>query len=155
MPPSVKATGNYAFSRCMLLTTVDLSDEGLEVIGDAAFDGCESRHGIAIPSSVKVIGNYAFRYCSHMTTVDLCDVGLWAIGKGTFDGCTLLHGISERIARIKERRQKLMIELEERTYFNKKCAVCMCSFLVGICVCAKYVQDRSKVGIASVHCARW
>ena len=87
------------------------------------------------------------------TTVDLCDEGLWEIGKGSFDGCTLLYGIAERIARIKEGRLKSRIELEEQTFFDNECAVCMvskktydvfvrCGHLCVCEVCAGSIKNR-------------
>ena len=55
--------------------------EGLEEIGEHAFEDCASIHEISIPNVVKAIGKYAFLRCSDLTTVKLGD-GLEEIGRG-------------------------------------------------------------------------
>ena len=43
--------------------------EGVRVIGDNAFSGCDSLTSIYIPNSVTNIGNGAFKYCSSLTKI--------------------------------------------------------------------------------------
>ena len=81
--------GNQDYSRLM---NVELCD-GLEIIGEHAFDHCKSLVQIIIPSSVKVIGIFAFLGCSQLMNVELSE-GLERIGMGAFSSCTSLECIS-------------------------------------------------------------
>jgi hypothetical protein len=70
------------------LTTAILND-GLEEIGERAFDGCALVR-IDIPPSVSAIKDYAFRNCLQLTTAILND-GLEVIGEQAFEGCALVR----------------------------------------------------------------
>lgn len=45
--------------------------EGLEEIGDGAFEHCTLFQRIVIPTAVKVIKNSTFNHCMQLTTVNL------------------------------------------------------------------------------------
>ncbi len=87
--PSVKVIEEYAFWQRGQLTTVILND-GLEEIGECAFESCNSLQRILIPNSVKTIKDNAFDFCSGLTTVTLGD-GLREIGEEAFRCCSLLR----------------------------------------------------------------
>jgi hypothetical protein len=64
-------------------------NDGLEVIGDQAFQGCVFVR-IGIPPSVRAIRGGAFAGCSGLTTAILND-GLEEIGGRVFEGCALVQ----------------------------------------------------------------
>ncbi len=59
---------------------------GVAVIGECAFDGCESLASVEIPASVKHIEEYAFRGCESLESVKI-PASVTFIGEGAFDGC--------------------------------------------------------------------
>jgi hypothetical protein len=71
IPSSIRVIKKWAFEDCSELTTVILND-GLEEIGDRAFEGCAFVH-IVIPPAVKEIDERAFEECSNLMTVQFCD----------------------------------------------------------------------------------
>ena len=77
--------GEEAFSGCLLLESVKLSDE-LEVIPYRAFAGCEALTGVKIPKGVKTIAEDAFDGCSAMQTIIIAATEL-TIENSAFAGC--------------------------------------------------------------------
>jgi hypothetical protein len=71
--------------------TVTLGN-GLEEIGESAFNSCTALQHIVIPNAVKTIKRGAFGWCSGLFFVTLGD-RLEEIGEFSFKGCTSLHGI--------------------------------------------------------------
>jgi len=59
IPDSVKSIGNYAFSGCLGLTSVNIPNS-VTSIGDKAFAGCGKLTNITVPESVESIGYDAF-----------------------------------------------------------------------------------------------
>ena len=45
--------------------------KGVKVIGDGAFEWCDSLTSINIPNSVKIIGEYAFQDCNSLTSITI------------------------------------------------------------------------------------
>jgi hypothetical protein len=64
----VTSIGDWAFSCCAGLTSVEISD-GVTSIGNNAFWGCPGLTSIIIPDSVASIGNNSFGWCSNLKTV--------------------------------------------------------------------------------------
>ncbi len=46
--------------------------DGLEEIGEWAYDNCTSLEHIIIPPAVKKIHDYAFKLCSNLTNIEFC-----------------------------------------------------------------------------------
>lgn len=73
------------------LTKIEM-DEGVEKIGNSAFDGCSKLEKVIIPESVKELGKALFKDCAKLTTVEIdCDVE--EINEDFFKNCTSLEEI--------------------------------------------------------------
>ena len=92
IPDSVTSIGNYAFSRCSGLTSVDIPDS-VTSIGGYAFGGCSSLTEVTIPDSVTVIDSGTFIDCTDLTSVDIPD-GVTSIGNYAFSYCTDLTSVT-------------------------------------------------------------
>jgi hypothetical protein len=91
--PSVRSIKSRAFKDRSRLTIV-IGGEGLEEVGDAAFQCCTSLYEISIARPVKSIGYRAFYECALLTTVDLCRMGrLETIGEAAFGLCGSIRQI--------------------------------------------------------------
>ena len=99
IPASVKKIGKYAFSECANLTSIDLSKaEGLETIGEHAFDCCDllgygKDYELVLPASVTTLGAKAFYNCGSLKKVDLSASQVNALGEYTFYACESLEEI--------------------------------------------------------------
>ena len=69
-----------------------LISQGVESIGDHAFEGCENLINITIPDSVTSIGLCAFEGCSSLTNITIPN-GVTSI-MGAFEGCSSLTNIT-------------------------------------------------------------
>ncbi len=67
--------------------------EGLETIGEYAFEGCTGLERITLPKSIKTFGKCAFLGCTGIKEVTLPE-GLETIGDGAFSGCTGIESIT-------------------------------------------------------------
>ena len=65
-PAGVKEIGDWAFSRCVNLTSVTIL-AGVKEIGWSAFDGCANLTSVTIPKGVKKIECSAFDGCTKLT----------------------------------------------------------------------------------------
>ncbi len=92
IPDGVTSIGDYAFYRCTGLTSVDIPD-GVTSIGDYAFYYCEGLTSVTIPDGVTSIGDYAFYRCTGLTSVDIPD-SVTSIGYGAFSECSGLTSIT-------------------------------------------------------------
>lgn len=66
--------------------------DGVEIICDGAFEGCESIQNIKIPASIKQIGDSAFRNCINLEAINLPE-GIETLQAYTFEGCTSLYDL--------------------------------------------------------------
>lgn len=87
----VVAIGEYAFSHCENLTSINIP-EGVTHIGHNAFHGNSSITSINIPNSVIFIG-VSFIECSGLTSINI-PAGVTYLDMGTFDGCSSLMSIT-------------------------------------------------------------
>ncbi|MEA4965825.1 MAG: leucine-rich repeat protein [Oscillospiraceae bacterium] len=60
--------------------------DNVTIIGNSAFESCDSLKNVTIGSSVTIIGDYAFQTCSALTSVTIPDSVSW-IGSYVFYGC--------------------------------------------------------------------
>lgn len=65
---SVTSIGDYAFSDCSSLTSVEIPNS-VTTIGQYAFECCSNLTSVTIPNSVTHIGYYAFSECSNLTSI--------------------------------------------------------------------------------------
>lgn len=66
--------------------------EGIETIGDSAFERVKTLTHVAIPKSVTEIRGYAFERCENLSTVNL-QKGIQTIGYGAFTECVGLTNL--------------------------------------------------------------
>ena len=74
-----------AFNNCTYITNINLND-GIEKIGDYAFQCNSALKDFTIPETVKTIGKYAFNYDTSLTEVYIPDA-VTAIPEYAFYGC--------------------------------------------------------------------
>lgn len=83
----------FAFSNCLQLTSVVLSDS-VTTIGDSTFYGCGKLTNIKISSSVTSVGYFAFEYCHELSSVTFGENSqLTSIGNRAFESCGSLTSI--------------------------------------------------------------
>lgn len=63
--------------------------DGVTVIADGAFSGCENLTSVTIPNGAKIVGNYAFDGCSGIAEITVPS-GVTGIGSRAFYGCSSL-----------------------------------------------------------------
>lgn len=88
IPNSVTDIGDYAFSDCWGLTTVNMGS-GVISIGTEAFYNCINLTSIALGDNVDIIYPKAFYECQNLASLSL-GKGLQGIGWSAFEGCTSL-----------------------------------------------------------------
>ena len=91
IPNSVTSIGNYAFSSCSGLTSIEIPNS-VTSIGSNAFSYCRGLTSIEIPNSVTSIGDDAFSYCRGLTSITIGE-GVTSIGDSAFRDCTKLTSI--------------------------------------------------------------
>ena len=119
VPASVTTIGNYAFSRCSVLTAVTLGSSvahigngafyecsalttatlpsGLISIGDSAFYDCIALTAVTIPDGVVSIGDYAFCDCASLASINI-PASVTVIGASAFLACDSLASINVHAA---------------------------------------------------------
>lgn len=79
------AFANSAFSEIII-------PEGVETIGENAFEGCVNLVKVTIPSTVCEIKAYAFKNCTALRSIEIPD-GVNSIGESVFQGCKSLTSV--------------------------------------------------------------
>ncbi|MCQ2203876.1 MAG: leucine-rich repeat domain-containing protein [Bacteroidales bacterium] len=92
IPDDVTSIGNFAFSGCRGLTSINIPD-GVTSIGSGAFGGCSSLTSINIPDGVTIIEESVFNGCNSLTSVTIPD-GVTSIGTMAFSSCKSLTSIA-------------------------------------------------------------
>ena len=87
--PSNAWIGEYAFSGCSSLTSIDIH---LGAIRAGTFSGCSGLTSVVIPLGVTSIGEYAFSGCSGLTSIDIPS-SVTDIGKAAFKDCSSLTSV--------------------------------------------------------------
>ncbi|MDE7209106.1 MAG: leucine-rich repeat domain-containing protein [Clostridia bacterium] len=91
IPNSVTSIMDYAFFRCMNLTTINIPDSVVSV-GKGAFSDCYKLESVVIPGSVKFISESMFYWCMNLKNVDIAD-GVIGIEERAFMKCGDLANI--------------------------------------------------------------
>ncbi len=92
IPATVTYIGYQAFYQCTSLNSVTLN-EGLQIIGEAAFQYCSALLSVSVPSSVTRIEKFAFADCTALANVTLSE-GLTYIGDVAFGYCPKITSIT-------------------------------------------------------------
>lgn len=79
------------FTRISGITAIHLPD-GLQIIGDRAFAGCDTLRAVSIPEGVTRIGDNAFTHCTSLEAVTIPG-SVSSIGSDAFTGCEKLQHI--------------------------------------------------------------
>ncbi|EJK73461.1 hypothetical protein THAOC_04913, partial [Thalassiosira oceanica] len=90
--PHVRKIPNLAFRGCGKLIDLQLN-EGLQVIGELAFEECKSLRNVTLPSTVTKLGDMAFANCENLIELQLKE-GLWIIGEYAFEDCSALMSVT-------------------------------------------------------------
>ncbi len=90
--------------------------EGVTIIGDRAFSGCNMLETITIPTGVTSIGEDAFNYCSSLTSISI-PASVVSVGEDAFDGCSSLANI--HVASIESWLTINFAEDSHPNYYNK------------------------------------
>lgn len=85
IPTNVNSIGEWAFSGCSDLSSVDIP-ENVTSIKKGVFYGCRSLINVNIPDGVVSIGEYAFSQCSALVSVNIPN-SVTTIGDCAFYGC--------------------------------------------------------------------
>lgn len=88
----VTVIGERAFERCNTLTGVTLP-KSVTTIGDYAFSYCTGLLSMTMPNSVTVIGNYAFNNCTGLRAIHF-GTGVQTIGAYAFNNCNSLSNVA-------------------------------------------------------------
>ena len=91
IPNSVTAIGDWAFSYCHGLTSINIPNS-VTAIGKGAFESCIGLTSVDISNSVTSIGNYAFYNCGGLTSINIPN-SVTSIGDWAFFWCTGLTSI--------------------------------------------------------------
>ena len=89
LPATTTEIGGYAFSDCSRLSTLNLPSTTTE-IGEYAFSGCYNIQNFIVPEQVTVLNKGVFEGCLTLFNIVLPD-GLKIIGDETFSDCQYLN----------------------------------------------------------------
>ena len=93
LPATIKSIGREAFSGCVNLKKMDLSDYTFTTIENATFLNCSSLAEITLPTSVTTIKPGVFEGCSSLPAITL-PAGLTSLGEQAFGRCAALTAIT-------------------------------------------------------------
>lgn len=94
IPANIKTIGDVAFRGCNGgLENITFS-EGIEKIGDNAFDFCQKAKKITLPSTIKSIGKEAFTQCTRLVTVEMVIAPDATIGENVFLNTKKINSIT-------------------------------------------------------------
>ena len=91
IPNSVTSIGEWAFSYCNSLTSINIPNS-VTAIGNGAFESCIGLTSVDISNSVTSIGKYAFYNCGGLTSINISN-SVTSIGDHAFFWCTGLTSI--------------------------------------------------------------
>lgn len=91
LPEGLEEIGQSAFESCEQLGGTFRFPKSLKVIGIDAFSQCRQLEGIELPEGLERIGNYAFLYCERLGGKLVLPESLQEIGERVFEGAAF-HG---------------------------------------------------------------
>lgn len=91
VPKGIKRISDNAFSLSSIREVI--LPEGLETIGDHAFEVCTRLRRVLLPKSLYTIGDMAFGLCSELSIISIPN-HVSHIGRGAFLACTSLKEIT-------------------------------------------------------------
>ena len=91
IPSSVKAVGDYAFSGCSTLASIDIP-VGVDSVGDYAFRGCTVLRSVNFPVGLNNIGASAFFGCKALNRVEI-PATVRTIGPFAFEHCPAIYSM--------------------------------------------------------------
>ena len=92
----IKKIGNYAFSYCVALTSIEIPSS-VTNIDNGAFNNCLSLTSIKIPTSVTSIGPNAFRNCRSLLSIKI-PTSVTSVGSQAFYGCDNLIQVENGVS---------------------------------------------------------
>lgn len=92
IPNTILNIGNYAFSGCSELISINIPNT-IITIGSCAFKGCINLNNIIIPNSVMTVESSAFANCSSLTELNIPNKNA-SIGDRLFAGCSSLESLT-------------------------------------------------------------
>ena len=92
MTDSVNTIGEWAFSGCPSLKSIDISNS-VTSIDNYAFNRCEALQSIVIPDSVKSLGTSTFGDCKQLKSVTIGS-GITVLPQSVFSKCTSLETVT-------------------------------------------------------------
>lgn len=92
VPNGIQTIGNGAFQGCDRIRQIQIPNDVLD-IEPCAFKGCTSLKTITLSFRLKTIGEYAFQDCKALENLRI-PINVETIGKGTFYGCGALNEIN-------------------------------------------------------------
>mgnify|MGYP002625657428 CR=1 FL=1 len=102
IPNTINMIGDFAFTHCTELTTINIPNSVVSIGTDTenngfsdkgAFNGCTGITSLAIPNSVVTIGRNAFYDCQNISYLKLSE-SLREICEGTFTHCARLEEVT-------------------------------------------------------------
>ena len=93
MPDSVTYVGKAAFSSCVSLESIQLSNNLTGELPEDMFNGCKALITIQLPSGITAIGDEAFYECTSLTGIVLHE-GIEEIGESAFHYCGKLVSVT-------------------------------------------------------------
>ena len=93
IPASVKSIGDYAFAWCHALVSVTVENNGVNMIGERSFIGCDSLTQLYLGDCVRGIGEKAFAFCASLQFLSL-PFGTKQVGNSAFEGCRSLVSVA-------------------------------------------------------------
>ena len=94
IPESIEVIGNLAFNGCESLETVCFApNASMTSLNRGTFHGCKNLREVQLSRTVKAIGDGAFEDCSSLTNINISDTEIAKIGRYTFKNCSNLTEI--------------------------------------------------------------
>ena len=88
----ISRIGPGAFRGLKHLRSINLTDCGIQKIGDEAFKGCKSLVTATVPASCTVLGKEAYMDCTNLKTANM--PGVNEMGESCFENCPSMTTVS-------------------------------------------------------------